>query len=106
MGIEGAMTGLARTVSSKTAFRQHDQPLPTLCASYTVQHLLALKHVQARGLFTFLQRCEGGYAFFDPGMFCGVAMHAVGQMNLDPLHAVRQAWSSRMNARNTVALEH
>ena len=57
-----------------------DQPLPTLCASYSSQHLLAVHHVQLRGLFTFLKRTARGFEFFDPGHFCllfGTQTHVV-----------------------------
>lgn len=57
-----------------------DQPLPTLCASYSAQHLLAPRHVQTRGLFTFLRRTANGFEFFDPGHFCslfGTQSHVV-----------------------------
>ena len=49
-----------------------DQPLPTLCATYSSQHLLAPSHVQTRGLFTFLRRTADGFEFFDPGLFCSL----------------------------------
>ena len=57
-----------------------DQPLPTLCASYTTQHLLSNRHIQLRGLFTFLRKTAAGFEFFDPGQFCtlfGTQSHIV-----------------------------
>ena len=40
--------------------------LPTLCASYASQHLLAQNHVQARGIFAFLVDVGEGPQFLDP----------------------------------------
>ena len=47
-----------------------NQPLPTLCASYTSQHLLSESHLSAKGIFAFLGLTAGEYHFFDPFRFC------------------------------------
>ena len=117
------------------------KPLPTLCATYTVQHQLGSAHVAQRGLYTFLRHSSEGFEFFDPGLFCalfgtitdlvlptkvaeafrvldnaisvphallalGIALHAVGQINVDPLHIIRKAWPLRLHADNAVLFEH
>lgn len=45
------------------------QPLPTLCASYTSQHLLSPQHLKERGIFAFLECTNGFHAFVDPFRF-------------------------------------
>ena len=42
------------------------QPLPTLCASYSSQHLLGASHLRERGIFASLECTNGSHAFFDP----------------------------------------
>lgn len=43
--------------------------LPTLCASYTRQHLLQPQHIQNKGIFAVLQHDSQGFRFLSPGMF-------------------------------------
>ena len=50
-------------------YPKESEPLPTLCASYTTQHLLDRRHVEAKGVFAFLQLLPEGIAFFDPARF-------------------------------------
>lgn len=45
------------------------QPLPTLCASYSSQHLLSSRHIQERGIFASLTCQDGLHAFVDPFRF-------------------------------------
>ena len=42
------------------------EPLPTLCANYTVQHTLHASHLQQKGIFACLQHVDNRYAFLDP----------------------------------------
>ena len=44
-------------------------PMPTLCASYSRQHLLSEGHLQNKGIFAVLQHTSDGFRFFPPGMF-------------------------------------
>ena len=44
--------------------------LPTLCASYGTQHLLASTHIRSKGIYAHLRKTERGFEFFDPAMFC------------------------------------
>ena len=44
-------------------------PMPTLCASYTRQHLLNGAHLQNKGIFAVLQHTSDGFRFFPPGLF-------------------------------------
>lgn len=46
--------------------------LPTLCASYSTQHLLASTHLQNKGIYAHLRKSERGFEFFDPAMFCSL----------------------------------
>ena len=52
--------------------RCHDThtPLPTLCASYSAQHLLSKDHLRSKGIFAVLQQTGGSYHFIDPFRFC------------------------------------
>ena len=45
-------------------------PLPTLCASYTTQHMLSESHIRAKGIFAFLMHSCGEFHFLDPFRFC------------------------------------
>ena len=48
---------------------QHGDYLPTLCASYTAQHLLQRERLEAKGIFaTLVQRCDR-YSFIGPFVF-------------------------------------
>ena len=47
-------------------------PLPTLCASYTSQHLLSENHLAAKGIFAFLGSSAGEFHFLDPFRFCAL----------------------------------
>ena len=42
------------------------EPLPTLCASYSAQHLLAKEHLQHRGIYAALIDSDEGWQFLDP----------------------------------------
>ena len=46
-----------------------DQNLPTLCANYSKQHALNMKHIQDRGIFAPLMNRSGMYTFIDPMRF-------------------------------------
>ena len=48
------------------------EPLPTLCATYTVQHVLPADHLRSKGIFAVLKHQEGSYCFFDPAHFCSL----------------------------------
>ena len=43
--------------------------LPTLCASYSQQHDLAVAHLDTKGIFAVLVRKQGRFAFVDPIRF-------------------------------------
>lgn len=45
------------------------QPLPTLCSSYTRQHLLQAEHVMTKGIFASLEVKEGSFCFHCPTRF-------------------------------------
>ena len=51
-------------ISSRLA--NTEQPLPTLCASYMSQHLLAEHHLHERGIFATLIKDHEHFAFIDP----------------------------------------
>lgn len=40
--------------------------LPTLCASYTGQHLLQREHIESKGIFATLTRRDDEFCFIDP----------------------------------------
>ena len=48
---------------------QHGEFLPTLCASYTAQHLLQRDHIESKGLFANLVQKDGKFCFIDPFVF-------------------------------------
>ena len=48
---------------------QQGEYLPTLCASYTGQHLLQRDHLEAKGIFATLVRDGEGFRFVDPFTF-------------------------------------
>ena len=48
------------------------EPLPTLCASYTAQHLLDRSYLMQKGTFAFPKESQGQYRFFDPAHFCSL----------------------------------
>ena len=48
---------------------QQGDYLPTLCASYTGQHLLQREHLDAKGIFATLLRHGEGFRFIDPFVF-------------------------------------
>ena len=48
---------------------QQGEYLPTLCASYTAQHLLNREHLEAKGIFATLIRQNGDIRFIDPFVF-------------------------------------
>lgn len=48
---------------------QHGEYLPTLCASYTAQHLLQRDHIAAKGLFANLVQRDDKFCFIDPFVF-------------------------------------
>ena len=68
---KAASLGSAPTVTQVLMARLvHEHELmPTLCASYTEQHLLAPQHLARKGLFAALQLLPAGFAFFDPARF-------------------------------------
>ena len=45
---------------------QSGEYLPTLCASYTAQHLLQAEHVQSKGIFATSLQENDGFRFIDP----------------------------------------
>ena len=53
-------------------FPRHDEPLPTLCASYSAQHRLHDAHIAAKGVFAALEDHPRGISFFDPARFCSL----------------------------------
>ena len=46
-----------------------DDPLPTLCSSYTRQHDLQVEHLRNKGVFAFLMQHDDGVRFVDPLRF-------------------------------------
>ena len=46
--------------------------LPTLCASYTAQHLLQAEHVQNKGIFATLTSWHDEFRFIDPFVFASL----------------------------------
>ena len=46
--------------------------MPTLCASYTRQHLLADQHLRHKGIFACLRETATGFQFFEPTLFCSL----------------------------------
>ena len=48
---------------------EHGEYLPTLCASYTAQHLLQRDHIESKGLFANLAHRDGKFCFIDPFVF-------------------------------------
>ena len=48
---------------------QQGDYLPTLCASYTAQHLLQREHLEAKGIFATLAQRGDRFSFIDPFMF-------------------------------------
>lgn len=48
---------------------QQGEYLPTLCASYTAQHLLQREHLEAKGSFATLVHCHDQFRFVDPFVF-------------------------------------
>lgn len=63
----GKQPSLTEVLHSRVANEQ--EPLPTLCASYTTQHQLAGSHLAAKGIFATLQMTPQGFAFIDPAVF-------------------------------------
>ena len=57
----------AQVLSSRVL--QPGDYLPTLCASYTAQHLLQREHVEAKGIFATLLHKETDFRFIDPFVF-------------------------------------
>ena len=43
--------------------------LPTLCASYTAQHLLQKEHIESKGIFANLTQRDDWFSFIDPFVF-------------------------------------
>ena len=43
--------------------------LPTLCASYTAQHLLQKAHIESKGIFATLTQRDDCFSFIDPFVF-------------------------------------
>ena len=81
---------------------QQGHYLPTLCASYTGQHLLQKEHLEAKGIFATLTRHADGFRFLDPFLFVAlfgtsdsiglpvdlrVAFHQVGNA-ISQIHAL------------------
>ena len=56
----------------ESRFPQAGEPLPTLCASYSSQHLLAPNHLHVKGIFAVLENHSRGVSFFDPARFCSL----------------------------------
>ena len=46
--------------------------LPTLCASYSRQHLLAEHHLRQQGIFAMRRETAQGFSFLDPALFCSL----------------------------------
>ena len=53
-------------------FPSGSEPLPTLCASYTNQHMLHIDHIRGKGIFAVLDQHARGVSFFDPAKFCSL----------------------------------
>ena len=53
-------------------FPSGSEPLPTLCASYTNQHMLQIDHIRGKGIFAVLDQHARGISFFDPAKFCSL----------------------------------
>lgn len=53
-------------------FPNGSEPLPTLCASYSNQHMIQMSHLQAKGIFAILEHHPRGVSFFDPARFCAL----------------------------------
>jgi len=49
-----------------------NQPLPTLCASYSSQHLLSVNHLQNKGILAILGCDNQTFHFLDPFRFCAL----------------------------------
>ena len=48
------------------------EPLPTLCASYSAQHVVPFEHLKSKGIFAVLAHQDGSYGFLDPAHFCSL----------------------------------
>ena len=55
--------------SARSSFQILRSDQPTLCASYSEQHLLDPQHLSRTGLFAVLQLLPAGYAFLEPARF-------------------------------------
>ena len=53
-------------------FPSGSEPLPTLCASYSNQHMIQESHLIQKGLFAALEQHTRGISFFDPARFCSL----------------------------------
>ena len=53
----------------RTRVQDPSDVMPTLCASYSRQHLLSEGHLQNKGIFAVLQHASDGFRFFPPGLF-------------------------------------
>ena len=65
---EGKKKGLQMTPEDVLQARIVDPlaPLPTLCASYSTQHLIECEHLGKKGIFAVLQKENNRFYFIDP----------------------------------------
>ena len=61
------MLSSTEVLNLRLADRTH--PLPTLCSSYTRQHLLQVDHVMTKGIFAALEMRDGSFCFTCPTRF-------------------------------------
>ena len=53
-----------------------NEPMPTLCAMYSQQHLIDVNHLLGKGIFAALQCVNGKFQFFSP-LLCAALLGAV-----------------------------
>ena len=68
-GLFGGGGPVSQTQVLYARIPKEEEPLPTLCASYTAQHELDSSHLEAKGAFAFLCMQPKGFSFFDPALF-------------------------------------
>ena len=67
-GLFGGGGPVSQTQVLYARIPKEEEPLPTLCASYTAQHELDSSHLEAKGAFAFLCMQPKGFSFFDPAL--------------------------------------
>ena len=76
--------------------------MPTLCASYSRQHLLHEGHLQNKGIFAVLQHASDGFRFFPPGLF--VSMFGAVESLVFPskIHATFQVLGNAISVPQSI----